>query len=95
MDAKEVKKIADLARIELSDAEIEKFKKQFTDILGHIGQMDRLDLTGIEPACHPFNLKNVFRDDKVVEPLGEKILSIAPASERGMIKVPAIIEGRS
>ncbi len=95
MDSQEVKKIADLCRIDLTEAEVDKLKKQFSDILDYIREIDRLNLEGVEPASHPFDLKNVFREDRVAEPLGEKILAVAPASERGMIRVPQIIEGRS
>ncbi len=95
MDSQQVKKIADLARIELTDAEVEKLKKQFADILEHVREIDGVNIEGVEPACHPFNLKNVFREDAVVPPAGQKTLSIAPAFDRGMIKVPQIIEGKS
>jgi aspartyl-tRNA(Asn)/glutamyl-tRNA(Gln) amidotransferase subunit C len=95
MDSQQVKKIADLARIELTDAEVEKLKRQFADILEHVREIDRVNLEAVEPASHPFNLKNVFREDTVVPPAGQNILSIAPAFDRGMIKVPQIIEGKS
>ena len=91
MDAQEVRRVAHLARLALSDAEIEKLRSQFTNILGYIRKIDRLNLEGVDPVSHPFNITNVFRDDWVVPPLGEKIVRIAPVSDRGMVQVPLVV----
>lgn len=96
MNHEEVKKIAALSRIALTDEEINQLKSQFADILNYIRQIDKVDLKGIEPVSHPFELKNVFRDDTVTEPIGaDELLKISPAHDRSMITVPQIIEGKS
>lgn len=96
MDLQEVKKTADLARLELTDAELARFGSQFDHILGHIRKIDALDLKGVEPVSHPFNLTNVFREDTVIESsAAADIVRIAPVAERGMVRVPQIIEGKS
>ncbi len=89
----DVKKTAQLARIELTDAESAKLAAQFEDILGYIAKLDAVDTRGAEPAYHPFEMKNAFRPDEVRPVLGvERLLEIAPRADRGMIEVPPIIE---
>ena len=89
----DVKKVAHLAKIELTDAESAKLERQFQDILGYIQKLESVDTTGAEPAYHPFEMKNAFRPDEVRPVLGvERLLEIAPRADRGMIEVPPIIE---
>lgn len=89
----DVKKVANLAKIELSDDESAKLSRQFEDILGYIQKLESVDTTGAEPAYHPFEIQNAFRPDEVRSPLGvDRLLAIAPRSGRGMIEVPPIIE---
>ena len=96
MKPEEVRKVADLARVALTDAEVEKIKSQFESILGHIRQIDKLKLDGVEPVSHPFKIKNVFREDRVVDSgVQADIIANAPAHDRNMIQVPQIIEGKS
>jgi len=96
MNESEVKKIAHLARIDLSEEETSRLKKDFADILKHIKKIDELKLEDVEPVSHPLNIKNVFREDEVVPSLGAKaLLKNAPSSGRDMIRVPKIIEDKS
>lgn len=89
----DVKKVAHLAKIELSDAESAKLERQFQDILGYIQKLEAVDTKGAEPAYHPFEMKNAFRSDDVRPALGvERLIEIAPKADRGMIEVPPIIE---
>ncbi len=89
----DVKKVASLAKIELTDDESAKLGRQFEDILGYIQKLESVDTTGAEPAYHPFEIKNAFRPDDVHPPLGvDRLLAIAPRAGRGMIEVPPIIE---
>ncbi|MBF0254261.1 MAG: Asp-tRNA(Asn)/Glu-tRNA(Gln) amidotransferase subunit GatC [Candidatus Omnitrophica bacterium] len=93
MKNEEVTRIAKLAKIELTDEECGLLGRQFDDILDYIKKIDKLDLTGVEPACHPFEVKNVFRDDEPAESLGAAALTrLAPRHRSGMIEVPRIIE---
>jgi aspartyl-tRNA(Asn)/glutamyl-tRNA(Gln) amidotransferase subunit C len=96
MDEAEVKRIAHLARIALSDEEIQGLKKDFADILGHFRTLDKLDLSKTPPVSHPFRLKNVFREDIIKDSLGsERLLENAPAKNRSMFQVPQVIENKS
>jgi len=96
MESEDVRKIADLARVALTDAEVEKLKGQFESILGHIQQIDKLDLDGVEPASHPFKITNVFREDVAADSgVQADILANAPSGDRNMIQVPTIIESKS
>jgi len=95
MDKKEIREIAQLARVGLSDEECRMFADQFTNILEYVRKIDGLDLKGTEPASHPFNLKNVFREDEVRPSMGaEGLMAIAPRKDRDMIEVPPVIESR-
>ncbi|MBP9733077.1 MAG: Asp-tRNA(Asn)/Glu-tRNA(Gln) amidotransferase subunit GatC [Candidatus Omnitrophica bacterium] len=89
----DVKRTAQLARIQLTDEESAKLEAQFVDILGYIQKLEAVDTAGAEPAYHPFEMKNAFRSDEVRPTLGvERLLEIAPRADRGMIEVPPIIE---
>ncbi len=92
MKAEEVKKIGRLARIELSEDECITLAGEFDHILAHIQKLNELDVDGIEPVSHPFNLKNVFRKDEVQASLGaEALMKMAPQSKGDMIRVPKVI----
>ena len=92
----DIKKVTQLARIELTQEEHQMLEKQFDDILNYIHKINQLDIADVEPASHPFDLKNVFREDVVQPPmLAEELLRLAPKSERHMIHVPKIIGGKT
>ena len=88
----EVAHVARLARLELSDTELEEFTGQLAAVLDHAADVEALDLAGVEPTAHPYPLVNVWRDD-VVGPLldREEVLSQAPQAESGRFRVPAIL----
>lgn len=90
----EVRHVANLARLRVSDEEVSSLTTQLEAILEHAGAITALDTDGIEPTSHPLAMTNVLRDD-VVEPSlsQEDVLSNAPASERGRFKVPQILAG--
>ena len=62
----EVLHVARLARLELSDTEIERMREQLDAILTYIDRLKALDVTGVEPTSHAVPLVNVMRDDEVV-----------------------------
>ncbi|WP_239618435.1 Asp-tRNA(Asn)/Glu-tRNA(Gln) amidotransferase subunit GatC [Cohnella mopanensis] len=90
---KEVEHVANLARLELSDAEKEQFAGQLNAILKYAEKLNQLDTEGIEPTSHVLPLANVMRED-VVKPSWpiEKVLLNAPEEEDGQFKVPAVLE---
>lgn len=88
----EVRHIAKLARLELSDEEVEKFASQLSQILDHAAKVRELNLEGLEPLAHAVDRVNVFREDEVKPGLSrEDALLNAPDKEDGFFKIPPII----
>ena len=89
----DVRYLAKLSRLSLTDEEAEKFQKQLQQIVEHVGKISELDLTGIDPTAHAHPVHNVFREDEVRPCLErEVVLANAPSSVQGQFKVPQIIE---
>jgi aspartyl-tRNA(Asn)/glutamyl-tRNA(Gln) amidotransferase subunit C len=91
----EVQHIAKLARLGLSEKEIEKMQKELSAILDYINLLKEVDISGIEPTFHSVPLKNVTREDKIKKESPKtlsKILDGAPAKENGYIKVREILK---
>ncbi|WP_408955631.1 Asp-tRNA(Asn)/Glu-tRNA(Gln) amidotransferase subunit GatC [Natroniella sp. ANB-PHB2] len=93
IDQETVEKIAHLARLEVSEEEKEVFANQLSDILEHAEKLNELDTEDVEPTAHALPIKNVFRKDEVRESLErEDTLANAPDKDKGMFKVPQIVE---
>ena len=93
IDKSQVKKVAKLARLELSEAEIEEFAGQLNAIIDYVERMNKLNTEGVEPMAHCLPVSYVFRDDIIKESLGtEKTLANAPQSDGPFFKVPKILE---
>ena len=88
----EVAHVAKLARLELTDEQLDVFTPQLAAILEHAADGEALDLTGVEPTSHPIPLTNVWRDD-VPRDAGTRdaVLAAAPAAEDGMFRVPSVL----
>jgi len=88
----EVAHLADLARIDLSDAELDHLAPQLQVILESVASITGVAGDDVPPTSHPFPLTNVFRDD-VVEPCldPEQVLAAAPAVEDQRFSVPRIL----
>jgi len=90
----DVRKIAALARLELTPEEVEQFAKQLADILRHADALAGVDTSGIEPPSHPLPIGNAWREDEPVPSLNrDALLEQAPgASVRaGLFKVPKVL----
>lgn len=88
----EVAKVAELARLRLSEEELERFTGQLAAILDHAADLESLDLEGVEPMARPVHLENVFRPDEPGELLDpQEVLAQAPAAEDGMFRVPPVL----
>ncbi|HEX4045869.1 MAG TPA: Asp-tRNA(Asn)/Glu-tRNA(Gln) amidotransferase subunit GatC [Gammaproteobacteria bacterium] len=88
-----VKKIADLAQLNLSKEEITQYTPQLSNILDLIEQMSQVDTNQIQPLAHPLDLAQRGRVDQVVEEdLREKFQRIAPKVQAGLYLVPKVIE---
>ena len=89
----DVRKVASLARLKITDAEVASLTTDLTAILGYVDVLNEIDTTGIEPMVHAVELSNVLRADTVVESLPRTAaLSNAPRSDGECFLVPAIIE---
>lgn len=88
----EVRHLADLARIELDDAELDHIAPQLSVILDSIASIAEVTASDIPPTSHAIGLTNVFREDVVRPSLtAEQALSGAPASEQQRFSVPRIL----
>lgn len=90
----EILHVAMLGRLELSEAEIEKYSSELSKILGWVDQLEALDTSQVKPTSHPIPLKNVLRED-VIRPSmeTEDILANAPRKTVDSYKVPAVLPG--
>jgi aspartyl-tRNA(Asn)/glutamyl-tRNA(Gln) amidotransferase subunit C len=85
--------IARLARIELSDSDVDRFASQLSGILDHFAALEAVDTGDLEPTAHPLPLSNVMRDDEVAPSLTRsEALANAPLTEDGYIRVRAVLE---
>jgi aspartyl-tRNA(Asn)/glutamyl-tRNA(Gln) amidotransferase subunit C len=85
----EVLHVARLARLELTEEEVERFTQQLSAILEAVAKVSELDLDDVEPTAHPLDLVNIWADDepRPCLPL-EEALANAPDREAGFFKVP-------
>lgn len=92
IDEQTLKKVAGLARLKLTDEETKKFTKQLQNVLDAFKALNEVDTEKIEPAFHPFEIKNVFREDSV-EPslITEGALANTQHKEGKHFKGPRII----
>lgn len=88
----EVAHLARLARLALTDDELDSYAGQLDAILGHVSQIQSVDVTGVEPTDNPLKDVNVSRPD-VVEPCltQQEALAAAPRAEDGRFAVPRIL----
>ena len=87
----DVKHVAKLARLELTEDEINKYSQQLGSILEYVEQMNEVDTTGIEPMPHAIPVYNVMREDVVkYEQTKEEMMANAPFEEDGFFRVPKI-----
>jgi aspartyl-tRNA(Asn)/glutamyl-tRNA(Gln) amidotransferase subunit C len=85
----EVLHVARLARLALTDDEVERLGAQLNAILEAVGKVAELDLEGVEPTAHPLELVNVWADDEPKDSLPvEEALANAPDHEGGFFRVP-------
>ena len=81
--------VARLARLELSDAEVERFQEQLSAILDAVSKVQELDLADVPPTSHPLDVVNVWAEDEPRPSLPvEEALANAPAREDSMFRVP-------
>ena len=85
----EVLHVASLARLALSEEEVERLQGQLSAILEAVGKVGELDLTGVEPTSHPLDVSNVWGADEPRPSLPvDDALANAPEREAGFFRVP-------
>jgi aspartyl-tRNA(Asn)/glutamyl-tRNA(Gln) amidotransferase subunit C len=82
--------VAGLARLELTEEEVERFREQLNAILDAVGKVAELDLSDVEPTAHPLDLINVWAEDEPRPSLSvEEAFANAPDREGDFFRVPA------
>ena len=93
INREEVRYIAHLARLNLTEEEEEKFTRQLGEILAYVEKLRKLDTRNVPPTSHVLPVKNVFREDEKKSSLStEEALSNAPQRKYGQFRVPKVIE---
>lgn len=96
IDQMQVKKVAKLARLDLTEEEVGEFAIQLNAILEYVEKMNQLDTESVEPLAHCLPISNCFREDVVKESLGtEKTVANAPQRDGEFFKVPKILDDSS
>ena len=89
----QIRRVADLARLELSEAEIAAMQQELNGILALVDQMGAVDTEGVEPMSHPQAAMQRQREDAVTDhDQRELFQSVAPRVEDGLYLVPKVIE---
>ncbi len=93
LDPQQVRKIARLARIRLSDDEQQMFAEQLSRIVAYVGKLNQLDLKDVPPLSHALPVANVFRDDEPHQSLSaDEALANAPQRTDRCFKVPRVLD---
>ena len=88
----DVRHVAKLARLDVTDEEVEVFTGQLEAVLQHARDVEALDVHELPPTAHPLPLSNVFREDRPRPGLDPaEVLAMAPAAEDGRFRVPRIL----
>lgn len=88
----DVAHVAQLARLKLTEEELEQFTGQLAAVLEHARDVEALDTAGVPPTAHPLPLSNVMREDEVRPSLDRaEVLAVAPSVEADRFRVPRIL----
>lgn len=91
----QIEHIARLARLELTEEELEKYGNQLSAVLDYVGELSGADVRGIEPTAQVTGLENILRNDEIHQ-AGESVISEslaqAPEAEEGQIRVKRVLE---
>ena len=87
----DINKIAQLARLKITDAEIGRLGEHLEQIIKYIDQLNKLNTSNVQPTSHVLPIRNVFREDKVCKSADVDYLTGSPAHNKGHYEVPKII----
>jgi aspartyl-tRNA(Asn)/glutamyl-tRNA(Gln) amidotransferase subunit C len=89
----DVRYVANLARINLSDEEVSRFGSQLQGVMAHIAKLSEVDVEGIQPSAHASSTSNRVRQDVPVASLPpEGFLQNTPDQANGMLRVPKVVD---
>ncbi|MFW6080984.1 MAG: Asp-tRNA(Asn)/Glu-tRNA(Gln) amidotransferase subunit GatC [Desulfosalsimonas sp.] len=89
----QVRHVAELARLEIRETDLDRFARDLADILEHAESLGKIDTTDVPPTSHAVEICNAFREDAVAGHLDrQEALKNAPESEEGSFAVPRVIE---
>ena len=93
LNIEEVRHLAVLARVGMTDEELEQMRDQMSDILENFDALEQVDTEGVEPTGHSVDLNTVMREDEVApsSPL-EDVMDNAPSKEGDLFRVRAVLE---
>jgi aspartyl-tRNA(Asn)/glutamyl-tRNA(Gln) amidotransferase subunit C len=94
ISAKDIKKLARLCHLKLTDAEVDKYQAELSAILNYVKKLQTVDITGLEPTSQVTGLTNVMRADELLDygATADELLKNAPAIEDHQFKVKRIIQ---
>ncbi len=88
----DVAHVARLARLQLTEDQLDTFTGQLAKVLDHARDVEALEVAGVPPTSHPYPLQNVVRPDEVRPCLDrDEVLAQAPSAESGMFRVPPVL----
>lgn len=89
----DVKHIANLSKLNLTEDELEKYTTELSDIVNFANELSNINVEGVKPTAHILDIKNVFREDEVQDSYDrEEILKNAPSKDAGCVSVPKVVE---
>lgn len=92
LDEATVRRVAELARLRISDEEVARFAEQLSSILGYVEKLSELDTDDVVPTAHVHAMCNVLRSDEAHEARAvEQAMHNAPDSQADMFKVPKVL----
>ena len=93
LTVEQVRWVAHLGRLQLSDADLETFTRQLSSIVAYVAQLQQVNTDGVEPLAHVADLQNVFRPDRQAPSLPvDEALANAPERQGDFYRVPAVLE---
>lgn len=89
----DVRHLAQLSSLQLSDDEVDALRQDITAILSYVDQLDELATNGVEPTYQVTGLENVWREDEVISDVvtRQELLSLAPSVDNNQVKVPKVL----
>ncbi|MFH1511693.1 MAG: Asp-tRNA(Asn)/Glu-tRNA(Gln) amidotransferase subunit GatC [Candidatus Woesearchaeota archaeon] len=92
IDKETIRHVAEVARLKLTEQEIDEFLPQLDGVLFAFSKLDEIDVNGVEPSYQPVELKNAMREDKPTDCLSqEEALKNSPATKDGYFKGPRAV----